>query len=327
MHEKDASRSNIFLKKTFLCSINIEKIYNTVSQENTPTQAPKKNKWILPVLIFIAAIFIGLFIWQSQQNKELTTYFQEEQVALEQDFRSIIEEYDSLQVVNNYDSLLLQLDVEQQRVAQLLDELETVKATNAVKLREYRKELSTMRRVMKNYVVKIDSLNTLNQELTQENIYVKEQYKAATVAVIQLEEEKEELSKTIAIASQLDVNQLEIEAQNLKGRKMRKLGKTERFKVSFTIAKNITTEVGEKIAYLRITSPKREILPSSEEGQFKFEDAMLDYSAKRQFEYAAEDVSLDIYYTINQFLFAGEYEFDLFVDGVHIAHQTVLLKD
>lgn len=299
----------------------------TVSKENTPTQATKKNNWILPVLIIATLIFVGLFVWQNLKNKELTTYFQEEQFELEQDFRSIIEEYDSLQVVNNYDSLLLQLDVEQQRVAQLLDELETVKATNAVKLREYRKELSTMRRVMKHYIVQIDSLNTVNQELTIENEYVKEQYKAATDAVIQLEEEKEELNKTIAIASQLDITELEIAPQNLKGRTMRKLGKTERFKVTFTIAKNITTEVGEKMAYLRITSPKLETIPSPDGKQFMFEDAMLDYSAKRQFEYEAEDVSVDIFYDINQFLFAGDYEFDIFVDGVHIAHKTLLLKD
>jgi hypothetical protein len=298
-----------------------------VSNENTSTQASKKNKWILSVLILVTIISIGLFVWQNLENKELTTYFQEEQFELEHDFRSIIEEYDSLQVVNNYDSLLLQLDVEQQRVVQLLDELETVKATNAVKLRKYRKELSTMRRVMKHYVIQIDSLNTVNHELTEENEYVKEQYKAATDAVILLEEEKDELNKTIAIASQLDVTELEIIPQNLKGRKMRRLGKTERFFVSFTIAKNITTEVGEKMAYLRITSPKLETLPSPDGKQFVFEDTKLDYSAKRQFEYEAEDEKIVIFYNINQFLFAGEYEFDLFVDGVHIAHKSMILKD
>lgn len=297
------------------------------SKENITTQITKKNTWILPVLIVITVLFVGLFVWQHLRNRELKTYFQEEQFELEKDFRSIIEEYDSLQVVNNYDSLFLQLDVEQQRVAQLLDELETVKATNAVKLREYRKELSTMRRVMRNYVVQIDSLNTLNQKLSKENEYVKEQYKAATSAVVQLEEEKEKLSKTIAIASQLDITDFDIVPENSKGRAMRKLGKTERFTASFTIAKNITTEVGYKMAYLRITSPQREVLPSSDGEQFRYEDALLDYSAKRQFEYQAEDVEVIIYYTINQFLFAGEYEFDLFVDGVHIGHKIMVLKD
>lgn len=298
-----------------------------MSNENTTPQNSKKRSFILPILAVLVVVFIGLFTWQHLKNKELTDYFQEEQFELEENFRSLIEEYDSLQVVNNYDSLLLQLDVEQQRVAQLLDELETVKATNAGKIREYRKELSTMRRVMKHYVVQIDSLNTVNQALTKENEYVKEQYRAATDAVIQLEEEKEELSKTIAIASQLDVKNLVIAAQNNKGRTMKKLGKTERFKVSFTVNKNITTDAGNKMAYLRITSPKREILPSPDGKQFKFEDTMLDYSAKRQFEYEAEDVDIDIFYAINQFLFAGEYEFDLFVDGVHIAHKSMVLKD
>ncbi len=295
---------------------------NEVQPNNT-----KRSPILIVVLAVAAAIFVGLFVWQNLRNRELTDYFQEEQLALEEDYRLLIEEYDSIQVNNNYDSLLLQLDVEQQRVAQLLDELETVKATNAVKLREYRKELSTMRTVMKHYVYQIDSLNTVNKQLTEENKYVKEQYQAATQTVMELEEEKEELSKTIAIASQLEVRDLEVLPQNIKGRSMRKLSKTERFVINFTVLKNITTDVGNKMVYLRITSPQREVLTSADKGTFSFEDGELEYSAKNPFEYQAEDVDMTIYYVINQFLFAGEYQFDLFVDRVHVGHKTMVLKD
>lgn len=289
-------------------------------------KSTKKINWLVIVMAVAILVFVGLFIMKHFQNQELEDYFQEEQMELQQDFRMLIQEYDSLQVVNNYDSLFLQLDVEQQRVSQLLDELETVKARNAVKLRKYRKELSTMRVVMKHYVVQIDSLNTVNLALTEENIYVKEQYKEATKAVVQLEEQRVELEKTIAIASQLEANNLAVEAQNAKGRNMRKLSKTERFKVSFTVKKNITTEVGNKNAYLRITSPQREVLPSPDGKTFMFEGSEINYSEKRQFEYEAEDVQVEIFYMINQFLFAGDYQFDLFVDGVHIGHKTLTLK-
>ena len=81
-----------------------------MSQENTSSKTTKKTVFILSLLVVVIAIFIGLFVWQNQKNKELTDYFQEEQFELEQDFRSIIAEYDSMQVVNNYDSLLLQLN-------------------------------------------------------------------------------------------------------------------------------------------------------------------------------------------------------------------------
>lgn len=297
------------------------------SKENKITMPKKKNTWLLPVFIVIVLILIGLFVWQNLKNRELNNYFEQEQVELQSDYRLLLEEYDSLQINNNYDSILYQLDIEQQRVAQLLDEIETMKATNAVKLREYRKELTTMRKVMKHYVVQIDSLNTVNEALEKENEYVKKQYKEATNAVIQLEEEKQKLNKTIEIASQLEIRDLFIDPQNSKGRSMKKLSKTERFKISFSILKNITTETGNKTVYLRITSPQKEVLPSPDNGQFNYEDTQLDYSAKRKFEYEAEDVSIDVYYVINQFLFAGEYEFDLFVNGNHIGHQTILLKN
>ena len=289
----------------------------------------EKKKANIPIVVLSVIILVvtALFVWQNRRNQELTDYFQEEQQELEGNFRALIQEYDSLQVVNNYDSLLLHLDVEQQRVAQLLDELETVKATNAVKLREYRKELGTMRRVMKHYVVQIDSLNTVNEQLSQENAYVKKQYKAATKTVMQLEEEKEELNKTIAIASQLEVKDMSVETLNSKGRHMRKLAKTERFKVSFVVTKNITTDTGYKTAYLRISTPQREVLPSVGNGTFAFENGTLAYSAKREFEYEAEDVNMEIFYDINQFLFGGEYQFDLFVDGVNVGHKVLMLKD
>lgn len=299
---------------------------NKVENQTITNQPKKKINWLIIGLAVASVIFVTLFILQSQKNKELTSYFEEEQLDLEDNFRSLVAEYDSLQVVNNYDSLLVQLDVEQQRVAQLLDELETVKATNAVKLREYRKELGTMRKVMKHYVVQIDSLNRMNEALAAENTYVKQQYQDATNKVLRLRKDKEQLSKTIAIASQLEARDMVILAQNSKGRKMRKLSKTERFQINFSITKNITTEVGNKVVYLRITSPQREVLPSTDEGQFEFEDAMLSYSAKREFEYEAEDIQIELFYMVNSFLFAGEYQFDLFVDDVHIGHQTIELK-
>lgn len=299
---------------------------NKVENQNITDQPKKKINWLIIGLAIASVIFITLFIIQSQKNNELTSYFEEEQLDLEDNFRSLVAEYDSLQVVNNYDSLLIQLDVEQQRVSQLLDELETVKATNAVKLREYRKELGTMRKVMKHYVVQIDSLNRMNEALTAENNYVKQQYHNATKKVLELKEDKEKLSKTIAIASQLEARDMLVLAQNSKGRKMRKLSKTERFQINFSISKNITTDVGNKVVYLRITSPQREVLLATDEGQFKFEDAMLSYSAKREFEYEAEDIQIEVFYTVNSFLFAGEYQFDLFVDDVHIGHQSIELK-
>ncbi len=295
--------------------------------DKTQNQNSKKGNIIVIILSVVVIIVTALFVWQHMRNSELKEYFQEEQMDLESNFRSLIQEYDSLQVVNNYDSLLIQLDVEQQRVSQLLDELETVKATNAVKLRKYRKELSTMRVVMKHYVVQIDSLNRANEELTEENQYVKKQYKAATQTVLQLEEEKEVLSKTIAIASQLEINEITVSPLNSKGRSVRKLSKTERFKISFAITKNITTDAGYKTVFLRITSPQREVLPSGNDDTFVFEDKKLSYSAKRQFEYEAEELEMDIFYDINQFLFAGEYQFDLFVDGVHIGNAVLEMRD
>lgn len=63
----------------------------------------------------------------------------------------------------NNDSIIAQLTREQERTEQLLQDLKNTKATDAAEITRLKKELASVRAVLRSYVLEIDSLNRLNQ--------------------------------------------------------------------------------------------------------------------------------------------------------------------
>lgn len=88
------------------------------------------------------------------------------------------------------------------KVQRLLEELRTVKATDAARINELKKELATLRSVMRNYIIQIDSLNSLNKKLMEENKSVTSKYQAVAQTASQLQKDKEQLSHKVTLCNQ-----------------------------------------------------------------------------------------------------------------------------
>lgn len=240
--------------------------------------------------------------------------YEKEQLESEYSDMALEIEGFSMQITN--DSILDLLDKEQKRVQMLLEELRTVKATNARRISELKAELSSVRKVLVYYVAQVDSLSTVNTKLKEENKVVHQRFQAATEEVKTLSEERRQLEEKVTIASQLEALNIEVTAYKANGKyKTRSVRSAAIFKVGYTIGKNITSEVGNKTVYLRITAPDGNVLHKSPADVFAFEDSDIVFSARKSFEYAGEEMSDDIYYTIEETLVAGMYRADLFVDG------------
>ena len=286
-----------------------------------------ENKKITIIIISgltLLILVIGtLFFFQNKEMNSIIGEMTMEKDYLTNEFKSLAFEYDSLQTDN--DSLNFRLQIEQQKVNQLLEEIETVKATNASKLRELNKQLGTMRSVMKHYVVQIDSLNTLNEALTAENVAVKKKYNEISKNIYTLKAEKTKLSEKVERAAQLEATNITVETLNANGRTTRRLSKTAKLKVCFAIAKNITAPTGEKPIYMCITDPNLETLTKDAKKQFPYLNKHITYSAMRVIEYDGEEQEVCMYWDIDSFLYAGEYQIDLFADGNKIGSQKVQL--
>lgn len=257
---------------------------------------------------------------KSEENEEMLKLIEMNKREMENEYQEFAKQYSELKLQINNDSLLSQLDNEQRRTQELLEELRKVKANDAAEIMRLKKELATVRSIMRGYILEIDSLNRLNQALTNENERIKAQYSTAQTHISNLTSEKNSLSEKVAIASQLDATSITMQGLNKRGRTSKKIKDVKKFVVSFTISKNITTETGMRTIYVRITKPNNEVLTNG--GTFPFEDRQLEYSIKQDIEYTGEEQDVTVYWNVNEFLSTGTYRVDIFAGGYTIGSAT-----
>lgn len=292
----------------------------------------KTSKIILGVSIALILI-LGAFIYMQfskiseaeNQLVELTQVMEFEKQQSIEEYEKLAMEYEEFYIETSNDSLLKLFDEEKQKVQQLLQELKTVKATNARRIKELQKELGTVRGVLKSYIYKVDSLNTVNDNLKKENVKVKKQIAEAQEIKRQLEEKTNELDAKINLASILEADDIQIKTLNKKGKITKSLKRITNIEICFKVLRNITAERGYKTVYLRIADANGEVL-TTDTKTFEFEGKQLIYSAKKEIEYNGEDTPVCIYYKVTNPLQTGSYSIAIFADGNLIGTTGIVLK-
>jgi hypothetical protein len=272
------------------------------------------------ILALIAVVvYFSRELRQSQQNlaefEEIAIF---EKEMLEEEFERFSMEFNNFPTTIHNDSLVRLLDEEKMRVQQLLEELRVTKATNRRRILELERELSTVREVMRSYIVQIDSLNRENTRLTQENREVRQQANVANARVEILSREREVLTETVARASQLDVTNFSFTGLNNRNRPANRAGQLVNLQFNYTISKNITTPPGMKTIFLRITRPDGEVMTKSPDNLFPFENGNIAYSSRHDFEYEGETMNVVIFWKVDEILQVGTYRADFFIDGNHV---------
>ena len=281
----------------------------------------------LSAVLLIVAIIMGVLLMDSRkQNEEMQELFAIEKEELENEYSSFATQYDELQIRITNDSLQDKLEQEKLKTQQLLEELRQTKATDAAEITRLKKELKTVRAVLKSYVVQIDSLNRLNEELQKENKRVKARYSEASRKIDKIEEEKENLTKKVSLASQLDAIGISFTPLKKNGKEAKKIKDAKKIAIGFTIAKNITTETGEKTIYVRILKPDEDVLAKNAGDLFTYENKELKYSIKKYIEYNGEEQQVNVYWDIEEFLQAGTYKVQIFADGNMIGSGSFNIK-
>ena len=288
-----------------------------------------KNKIIIIagcVLVLLLFGLTALLMREKKANYELTQEFELEKEDLENQYTEFSKQYDELQLTIADDSLSRLLEQEQLKTQRLLEELRTVKSTNAREIRRLKKELSSLRKVMVGYINQIDSLNRLTNQQKEIIADVTRKFNDASRQISNLSEEKEELGKKVTLAAQLDASNISVLAANRRGRKARRVKDVKKFVIDFTVNKNITAETGERILYINITKPDNSILSKDASNTFTYENRELPYSIKKYIEYTGEAQEVTVYWEVEEYLYAGDYRVDIFAGGVLIGSQEFTLK-
>lgn len=291
------------------------------------------NKKVLIPVIIIGLLLIGGVAYLSmslqkekQANKEMQELAEMDKKEMENEYQQFADQYSEMKTKINNDSLVAQLTQEQLKTQELLKELKSVKSSDAREIARLKKELATCRAVIRSYILEIDSLNRLNQNLTVENTRVKGQYEEATRQIEGLNSDKASLSEKVAIAAQLDATGISMTAKKKGNAKksVKKIKDAKLIAVNFNISKNVTAQNGQRTLYVRVTTPAGGVMGAS--GSFNYENRSLQYSMRKTIEYTGNETPVTMYWNVNEVLNPGTYNVSVFADGKLIGSRNFTFK-
>ena len=285
-----------------------------------------KKKFVIPIVIVALLLLSGIaYLYnslneQKKVNQDMQELAELDKKEMQNEYEQFAQQYSEMKTQINNDSIVEQLTQEQMRTQQLLEELKKVKADDAREITRLKKELATVREVLRSYIIQVDSLNRLNESLKQENNRVSAELEQRTAQVAGLSSEKASLSEKVAIAAQLDATNINLTLINKRDKTAKKLKDARKMHVSFTITKNVTASNGNRTIYVRIQNPGGNTLSGG--GTFPYENKNLEYSMKKTIEYTGEEVSVNTYWEVSQMLEGGQYRVSIFADGNMIGSRT-----
>ena len=285
-----------------------------------------RNNIIVITLSVILVAVVVLFFIQRKDHSVILKEIKAEKDSVQIQLTEIAAGYDSLSTEN--DTINEQLFIAQAKVKDLLIEVAQTKKVSYSKISGYQKQVTTLRGIMRDFVVQIDSLNEINKELRAENLEVKEQYKQVEQKNEELNKEKENLQQNLQRASMLEVRELIAEPLNGRSKATKYAKRTEKIRIYFVLNANVTTKRGAKNIYARIMRPDQLLMSKSENNLFQFEDLKIQYSTMREVIYEGKELAVAIFWdnSTEPQLMVGQYTVNLFADGNEIGETTFEIK-
>lgn len=244
------------------------------------------------------------------------------------DFKNMLSTYDAL-----LEKDASQADSINKQKAQIQDLLDKVERGNlsARQLFMARKEIETMKGIMRGYIVQIDSLNTLNLQLTNDLENTSTQLTATTSERDQYKTEAEASAEKVKIGSKLQAYGF-----NSGGLKMKlnnttdettKARNTVQIQSSFTLSENPITVPGKKTVYLQVITPEGKTLQSSSSNVTAIDGGSVAYSDKKVIDYQNQMIDMAIFYKLNgEELSKGNYKVNIYCQGQLIGTDSFTLK-
>ncbi len=304
--------------------------------ESTETQAESVNNsgqcrnnmlfGIIGLLVVISAVGWYLYFDLKSVNKHTVTQIvtvSNEKEEVTNELKELIVQYEDMKSDN--EEVNAQLAQEQARIEGLLEELKKVKANNRWQIHKYKKELSTLREIMKSYIYQIDSLNTMNINLRKENSTVTAENRRISNQNQKLEELTSNLSTTVEKAQILRAVNIVPVALKKKSRTTKRVSKVEKIRVCFSLAENAVAKSGLRTIYISITNPQGKVL-SGQQNILNIDDKVIPYSDSREIEYNNKDLDVCIFWAKSETLTKGEYKVDIISDGYVIGQSAFYLK-
>lgn len=261
---------------------------------------------------------------QERELEELRQLAEMDKKEMENQYAEFALQYDELKKGVQDDSLIAHLEAEKNRYEKIISELRSKDSKNTAEILRLRKELETVRAVLRTYILQVDSLQRENAALTTERDEARAQVADRDRSISDLSAERSQLTEKVAIASQLDATGISLTPMKKNGKAAKKSKDITLFGISFTISKNVTAKTGNRTVYARLLKPGGGVVGSK--GSFNYENKSIEYSASKSIEYTGQEIRTTLYVPVSEFLSPGRYSVHIFCDGQMIGSSAVNIE-
>ncbi len=295
-----------------------------IEERNAMEQREQNMKKIMYALIAVAVVLAGVlaYIWYQKSSlvNELTLEKQdltEQMVALQNDYATLSSDYDDIN---------LQLDSSRQEVQLLIEKITKTEATNRSKIRQYERELGTLRSIMKNYIVQIDSLNTLNKQLTADAAAARREAAESRKRQAELSKTVEDLSGQVAAGSVIKARGLGLEAYNASDKVTDRSSRVVRLLATLSLVENDLAPKGPVRVYIRVKGPDGILLTNNSQRTFEYDGEPMIASASREVDYQGKEVELSIYLNDITSYVKGIYTVEAYTEQTRLGTAELMLR-
>ncbi len=299
-----------------------------MEEQNSPTRKYKIYLSVLALLLLI--LLFWLFIQRSQLMK-LVKEKEIEKTELQHNLDSLMTEHNKIKVSYGAlsDSLKSKDSLIQKNAIEIKKLLDTEWEYNKI-----RKKLEMLQKVAQGYVHQMDSLYTVNRELTVENDRIRQEVKTEQNRNQTLIKDKEELKEKMNQAAYIKAYDVTASAFKLKSGKTKeeltdKASRAERIRVCFTIGENPLVASGKKIIYIRIQRPDNVVVIKSKYDTFVFNGQTLPFSLREDIAYQGKAMNVCVVWDKrdkDQPAMKGKYIVTVFADDKEIGSGSFDLK-
>ena len=285
-------------------------------EQERKNESLKKVMWILVAVAVLLAAGLA-YIWSSKSSlvKDLNAEkddLTQQMIALKGDYDSLSSDYASIN--------------SKEEVNQLIERIQKTEATNRRKMRQYEKELGTLRSIMRNYIVQIDSLNTLNHKLTADAAAARREAAESRAENADLKGQVENLSGQVAAGSVIKSRGLSVAAYNASDKVTDRSSRVVRLLASLSLVENDLAPKGPVRVYLRVKDPDGILLTNSTQTSFSFNGQTMVASASREVDYEGKEVDLSIYLNDIPSYQSGIYTVEAYTSQAFLGKTELLLR-
>lgn len=281
-------------------------------------------KTVMIAMVAVAAVLAVALVYVLTSKNKLVGQLNDEKKDLTEQIQMLQNDYEGLS--SDYDSINAQLDSSREEIAQLVERVKKTEATNRAKIRQYQKELGTLRTIMKSYIVQIDSLNTLNHKLTAEAASARKEAAASKKLNAELSQQVEDLTGRVTAGAVLKARGVRLEAYNNNDKLTDRSGKVSRLLVTLSLLENELTPKGPVRVYVRVTDPDGNLLTDGRNTSFTIGEETLQATASREVDYQGAEVEMGIYVNNIPSFRKGVYSVTAYTNQGQIGSAELLLR-